>query len=329
MIDALRALRATEPGRLARSAALATALLFPAATAAQQAASETSEDPAEPSLFGHVFVIPALIRTPFARTNVSNSVGIGAAANVEFGSVVLPNGDTVAALIGYLKFEQLRFEFEHALRDWLSVWGRLQVDARLGTDVGSLLSAGVTLATGFELGWLAQLRETERSLLSASIFVRSSQHTLVDLPNWADDIVNGNTSDLVRTTPSLRAGAGLSYAWALNDLIGFMFAGNATYGEEFARQGDQFFFSGTAAMSLNMFARTNVPLGAAVTFRADSHPSVHGEQSEGWEAVGLRISYTGRDDFRLSLTAEGLRVPYQGDDAMTLGILSFDIQYFF
>ncbi len=115
----------------------------------------------------------------------------------------------------------------------------------------------------------------------------------------------------------------------LNDLIGFIFEGSATYGEELRRQGDQFFFSGTAAMSLNMAARTNVPLGVAVTFRVDSHPSVHGEQSEGWEAVGLRFSYTGRDDLRLSLTSEGQRIPYKGDDVMTVGILSFDIKFFF
>ena len=116
----------------------------------------------------------------------------------------------------------------------------------------------------------------------------------MDLPRWVDQIINGNTADLVLTTPSLRAGAGLSYAWVLNDLIGFLFEGNATYGEEPTRQGDQFFFSGTAAMSLNMSPRTNVPLGVAVTFRADSHPSVNGAQSEGREAVGLRFSYTGR-----------------------------------
>jgi hypothetical protein len=260
---------------------------------------------------------------------VSSTIGIGKAVDIDFGSLVLLSGDTVVALNGSLTFARLGFEYEHAMRDWLSVWGRLELDARLGTNVGSLVSAGVTLATGFELGWLAQVRETERSMLSASIFVRNTQHTLVDLPRWVDDIVNGKTAALVRSTPSVRAGAGLGYAWVLNDLIGFIFGGNATYGEQLRRVEDKFFFSGTAAMSLNMFGRTNVPLGAAVTFRADSHPSVHGEQSGGWEAVGLRFSYTGRSDLRLSITSEAQRVPYSEDDAMTVGIVSFSIQYFF
>jgi hypothetical protein len=151
----------------------------------------------------------------------------------------------------------------------------------------------------------------------------------VDLGRWSDDLINGNTADLVRNTPTLRAGAGLSYAWALNELIGFMFSGDATFGEGVVRQDDRFYFSGTAAMSVNLFARTNVPLGAAVTIRADSHPSVLGEQSEGWKAIGLRLSYTGRDDLLLSLTSEGQRVPYREDDTMTVGTVSFDIQYFF
>ena len=326
MINALRDFLATEPGRFSRQAVLAAALLFPATTAAQEPVPDRS---GVPILFGHAFVLPALIRTPFVRTNVSNTVAIGQALDVEFGEVVLPSGDTLAALNGDLTFARLAFAYEHALRDWLSVWGRLEVNARLGTDVGSLLSAGVTLATGFELGWLAQMRETERSLLSASVFVRNSSHTLVDLGRWADQLVNGNTANLVVTSPTLRAGAGLSYAWVLNDLIGFIFEGDATYGEELRREENQFFFSGTAAMSLNLDTRTSVPLGMAVTFRADSHPSVHGEQTSGWEAAGLRFSYTGRQDLRLSLTAEGQLVPYRGDQTVTVGLISFDIQYFF
>ncbi len=151
----------------------------------------------------------------------------------------------------------------------------------------------------------------------------------MDLPRWVDELVNGTPADLVVNTTSLRAGTGLSYAWVLNDLIGFILGGSATFGEQLRREEDQFFFSGTAAMSLNMFGRTNVPLGVAVTFRADSHPSVHGEQSGGWQATGLRFSYTGRDDLRLSLTSEVQRVPYSGDDDMTVGIVSFGIQYFF
>ena len=326
MISLFTSPRTGGHGRPGLGAALTVALLFPATAAAQEPASE---DEAVPSLYGHAFVISTLIQSPFVRTSVSNTVGLGQAVDVDFGSVMLPNGDTVAALNGSLTFAMFRFQYEHALRDWLAVWAQLEVAARLGTDVGALFSSGVTLATGFEVGWLAQLRETERSLLSASVFFRNSEHVLVDLPRWVDEIIGGNTAALVRTTPSLRAGAGLSYAWALNDLIGFVFSGDATYGEALRRQKARFFGSGTAAMSLNLAGRTNIPLGVALTFRADSYPSVHGEQSEGWEAVGLRVSYTGRDDVRLSLTSQGQRVPHRGDQGMTGGVLSFDIQYFF
>jgi hypothetical protein len=325
-MNALRASQLAEQRYLCRRVALAAVLLFPVTTAAQQ---PTSEDPGVPSLFGHAFVIPILVRTPFARTNVSSTVGVGQALDIEFGPVELPNGDTLAVLNGSLTFAVLRFEYEHALRDWLSVWGRLEVAARVGTDVGALLSAGVTLATGFELGWLAQVRETERSLLSASAFVRSSDQTLVDLTRWVDELTNGNITNLVRKTPSTRGGVGLGYAWALNNLIGFMFGGEATYGQALTRQADRFFFSGTAAISLNLSPRTNVPLGVAATFRVDSHPSVHGDQDEGWEAVGLRLSYTGRDDFRLSITSEGLRVPHRDNLDLTVGLITLEIQYFF
>ena len=282
-----------------------------------------------PVLGEHRFTMPGLVQDPFVRTRVSNTLGVGEAVDIDFGTIVLPGGDTLIAINGDLTFALLDFEYAHALRDWLGVWGRVSIAARLGTDVGALLSSGVTLGTAFELGWIAQVRETNKSLLSATVSVRNSSFTVVDLPNWVQDIIDGNSANLVKSTPSLRAAGGLHYAYAINDLFGVVFSGDASFGESLRERGQEWYFAGGAGVSMDLNARTDVPLGISLGLRADSYPTVNGSQTRGWQGYALTFAYNGRDDVILSLTTEGQRVPFREDDKMTVGMVSFDMRYFF
>lgn len=317
--------RAARVGLLAVSVGL-LACLAPAHLAAQDPTAESTK---MPSKYGHVFVPAPMLQGPFVRSHVENSLGIGQVVDIEFGVVTWPNGDTLVALNGDLQLAVLQFEYGHALRDWLEVWGQIGMAARLGTDVGSLLSSGVTLSTRFELGWLAQLRETDRSLLSASFAVRNSGFTFVDLPRWIDDIVNGESAQLVRSTPTLRVGTGLHYAWVLNDLIGFTAKGQASFGEALKESGNQWYFNAGGAVSANFQQRYSVPIGLALTLLADSYPAASGEQTSGWQGFGFRVAYTGRDDVMFALTSQGQRVPMGDDQRVTVGVMTFDMRYFF
>jgi len=282
-----------------------------------------------PNKYGHVFVPAPLLQGPFVRTHLVNSLGIGEVVDLEFGTITWPNGDTLVALTGDLQLAVLGFEYGHALRDWLEVRAQIGIAARLGTNVGALLSSGVTLNTRFQLGWLAQLRETDRSMLSVSFDVRNTGFTIVDLPRWIDDLVNGESAHLVRKTPTLRVGSGLHYAWVLNDLIAFSAKGQATFGEALKEDGNEWYFNAGAAASVNFQQRYSVPIGLALTLLADGYPAATGEQTAGWQGLGFRVAYTGRDDVMFALTSQGQRVPFKDDQRVSVAIVTFDMRYFF
>jgi len=282
-----------------------------------------------PAKYGHVFVDAPLSQSPFVRTSVLNSIGVGRALNLNFGTVILPDGDTLLALDGDLTVATLEFEYAHALRDWLGVWGDFRMGARVGTDAGALVASGVTLATTFEFGWLAQLRETDRSLLSSSFFVGNRSVTLVDVGSWIEGAVSGTGSDLVQTTPGVRVGVGLHYAWVLNQVVAFSGSGWGAYGEALDDQGDNVYYNGALSTSINLETKYGVPLGLSLTLRADSDPTLSGALSGGWQSVGLLFAYTGREDMMLGFGMRGERVPFDEERRMNVVQVGFDLRYYF
>jgi hypothetical protein len=282
-----------------------------------------------PTLYGHAFVDAPMLRSPFVRTSVMNSVGAGTASDVDYGSIVLPSGDTLYSLKGTLSVATLDFEYQHALRDWLGAWGQIRVGARTGTEAASLIATGVTFAVGFDLGWLARLRLTERSILSASLEVANQSATFVDLPRWLDEIRAGDGAQLVRTTPALRVGGGLHYAWVLNDLVAFSGSFEGARGQSIQVREDRWFLSGGVGASVNLHDRYGIPLGFGWTAKADGAPSLEGITDGSWQASGVRLAYTGRDDVRLSLTMEARRVPFDEEKHMIVNDISIDLKYYF
>jgi len=279
-----------------------------------------------PSKYGHVFVAAPMTQDPFPRTTIMNSIVVGQIVDLDFGRVILPEGDTLVAFGGDVTVATLSFEYQHALRDWLAVWGGFEMGARLGTDVGSLFHSGVTMSTDLEFGWLVRLRETDRSVLSTTLTVTRRSHTVVDLKGWVADLLR---SRLVRTRPVLRVGFGAHYAWVLNEVVAFGASGWAAEGDAVNSPDEQWYVTGALSMSVNLHPRYDVPLGAALTLLADSDPVISGALIGGWQGVGLRFAYTGRDDIMLSLTLQGQHVPFTAEEKINVVLGLFDIRYFF
>jgi len=296
--------------------------------APQHVAGQESRTPV-PTLYGHAFVEAPMLLSPFVRTTAMNSVGAGSASNVDHGTILLPSGDTLVALEGSITVATLEFAYQHALREWLGARGRVRVGARTGTEATSLLTNGVTFAVGFDLGWLARLRQTNRSVLSASFDVRTQSATFVDLRRWVGEIVAGEPAQLVRTTPTLRVGGGLHYAWVLNETVAFSGSFEGARGEAIPVREDRWFFSGGLGASVNLAEKHGVPVGFGLSVMADAESSLKGASDGAWQAVGFRMAYTGREDVRISMTLEFSRVPFDADADMTVRALSLDMRYYF
>jgi len=266
-----------------------------------------AQEPPRPSLAGHTFISTDLIPDAFVRTYLRSSVGYAQAAHIDYPPVVV-NGDTLAALDGNLVYAILGVEYQHALRDWLAVRAGLGMRSRLGTQVTSLVSEGVTVTNGFEFGWLARLRATTRTMLCGSLAVTNQTVTVIDPKQFAEDVANGVAdARLIDEVPTVRTAGGLRYAWAINRPFGFTVLTEGSYGESPRRRSpDSWEYVLGACMDFDAEAAWGVPLGAALAYRRMSLPVITATDNGDASETVLRLAYNGRSDFLIGLDILGV-----------------------
>ena len=300
-------------------------LLVATPAAAQQAATEVKL----PRLGNHTFVVNDLVDDPFIKTYVRNSVGLGTLSDFDVPLAVI-DGDTIIGFKGDLLFALLEFEYQHAVKDWIAAHGAFRLAGRLGTGVQSLLASGVTAANEFQLGWLIKLLRSERAMLSGSLNINNGDVTAINVLRFVEDIIDDQPASLIRTTPSLRGGGGLRFAYGLSPLFGFTVFGELGYGESVDRNAaSDWYYKAGGGLSLNLNGRTSVPLGFSVGFRGESLPVAADIDNDIVELL-FRIAYTGREDFSISIDVNYGDLPATGlRGNPRLATLRLNLRYYF
>jgi len=288
-------------------------LMLMIASLAAQEASPGNNQPREagqvadrmPKLQEHVFVPSDFIKDPFIKTYIRNSLGLASSMNYDFPAITIGNRE-VTGVQGGLMFTLLDFEYQHAVKEWLAVGGKVQVLGRFGTETPSLLAQGITAGYGFELHWLFKLWQNEKMMLSGSLNLWNNSFTGINLHDFISRIIEDGglepDNKLVRNTPSVRGGGGLRYAYGLSDLAGLKLYFESGYGESILRRAEsQWFCEFGGALSLNIKNRTNVPLGFLLGYQQNSFPLLGDGVSDDIRNIVLRVSYTGARDFSIGL----------------------------
>ncbi len=281
-----------------------------------------------PTKAGHSFVEAPLMRMPFVRTTVKLSIGAGKSGELDYGTVILPEGDTLVDLGGELLVTNLAFEYQYAVRDWLGVYTEILGRARTGTDGPSLVKTGVSYGVGFEVGWLAQLRESERSLLSGSLYLARRDIAFIEPLGFVEDRVQGRPPELITTTPSLRVGSSVHYALSISSVFGVYGTGTASFGESLRDRETEWLFGLVGGVSVDLKSQ-GVPIGIALTGRTDDDASAIGSANGPWTAVGVRLTYTRPTDMQLSLVSTVNRVPFTEAEKMTVWEVGVEMRYYF
>ncbi len=287
-----------------------------------------------PQLDGHRFSPTRIVPLPWVNSNIVSNLGMAQAYDVGTRSFVV-DGDTIPGLQGDLLFATLDLEYQQKIVDWFAVRVGYRVDARLGTDLQTLLSRGVSTVTGFEIGWLARLLESDRDMLSLDAYVSNKSFTVVDIVGFVEDVIDGIDASIVRKNNAVRFAGGVRYAHTFSNLFGVVATGNIGGAEPIERtDGSQLFFRVGGQLDFDLDAWRSIPLNVALGFRTDSYPEapedVDGNLSTGF----LRLSYIARDDFTIGLQFSGSRVPIrqrldEGDEDLKYGGVEFDLRYYF
>ncbi|MCL7936729.1 MAG: hypothetical protein M8860_12005 [marine benthic group bacterium] len=283
-----------------------------------------------PELDGHRFSPTRTVGDPWIRTHVVSYLGLGQATDLLQPPIVI-DGDTIPGLEGELLYATIDFEYQQRIVDWFAFRVGYAVDARLGTELGTLLARGVNTITGFEIGWLARVLESERDMLSLDFEVSNKSVTQVDIAGFVEDVIEGVEADIVRKSNTLRFSGGGRYAHAFSPLFGIIAVANLGVGESVRRdEDDEVFTQLGAQLDFDLASWRNIPLNVALGYLYDSYPEasqdVDGSISTGY----LRVGYVARNDFTIGLQFSGSSVPLQGDDNRAkFGIVEFDLRYYF
>jgi hypothetical protein len=278
---------------MVRSAAtLAVALL--ALGAAPRARAQEAP---RPSLAGHTFVSTDLVPDAFVRSYVRSVIGYAEATSIDYPPLVI-DGDTLQVLNGSLSYATLGFEYQAMLRNWIATRIGAVLVSRLGTQGSSLANEGVTIAQGYDFGFLAKLRQTPKSMLCGSIAVTNQTVTIVDVKQFAEDVASGvPNARLIDDIPTVRSDAGLRLAWAASPTFGVTLLGEGSYGDAPRRQ-ERTSWGWDVGASVDYDAEPShgIPMGVVFGYRLTSLPGVtamdHGNSSQ----TVLRIAYTGKRD---------------------------------
>jgi hypothetical protein len=263
-----------------------------------------------PNLNGHRFIASETVSDPFVNTYIVNQVGLGMATDLDFPLYEF-NGDTLFAPRGDLIFAALRFDYQQRIKRWLAVSMSFKTFGRLGTNAGSLLSAGITASTDLRLDWLIKLYENERSALSVDLGFRNSNTTVVDVFSFVEDIIEGEEAKLVDSIPSVHVVGGVRYAYAFSSLLGIKLFGTILYGDKTQNRdsGDELNFEFGGALSIDPRQRFGIPVGALLGYSRRTLSLGLDDNSSDSHEVEVKIEYTKPDDFSFGPSVSWASLP--------------------
>jgi hypothetical protein len=283
-----------------------------------------------PERDGHRFSPTRIVPVPSVSSYVVSTLGGAQAFDITTPPFVV-DGDTIPGLQGDLLFATLDLEYQQKIVDWFAFRIGYRVDARLGTELETLISRGVNTITGFEIGWLARLLESDRDLLMLDARVSNKNFTTVDIGGFVQDVIDGIDARIVRKTNAVRVAGGLRYAHAFSELFGIVANGELGVGESVVRnEDDEVFYRLGGQLDFDFDAWRDIPLNAALGFQTDSYPEATEDVDGNLNTGFLRLSYIARDDFTVGLTFFGSQIPTVVEqENLNYGGVEFDLRYFF
>jgi hypothetical protein len=267
---------------------------------------------------------------PFIRTYFKMAMGLGKAFDVKTKIFVI-NGEPVLGLQGDLAFLGVDVEYSQALKDWVAFRASIAVSGRLGTNVGTLLSSGISTANGLEMGWLFKLLQSNKVMLSGDLSFSNRTFTIISVERFVEDIVAGRPPQLTQKVPSTRVTGGARIAWGVSELFGMSGVLKTGYGESVnPLEGDKIFYTVGASVDFDLRAFSSVPLGINAGFATDSFPEGGEDIKSNISGTNFKIAYNGRPDFSVGLAFSGEQFKSESTEQnIRFGSVAFDLRYFF
>ena len=262
-----------------------------------------------PKVGDHTFTPVSYSNLPFTNTYLYTTTGVGQSLDLVHQLDPL-DGTKLIGLQGEVSFIDIGFSYQQRVRDWLAVYISLNLSARLGTELQSILLQGVNTVSGFEIGWHIRLLESDKVALSTVVELENLHGSFINIFGFAKDIINDHPyPSLSQNIPVLAFSTGFRFAWGLNDLIGLKASTDLAYGETYVRGQNGFALGLTVALDLDFYKRYSLPLGFVISSNITSMPEIVYVQDSYAKILRAKIAYTKSPDFNLGIEFSYMKIP--------------------
>ena len=275
------------------------------------AQSKREIPPNIPTLGGHRFMDNAIVSSAFSNTSFRLTLGYGESKRLPLNQVQI--GDTVlSATRGSLAYVMLNLNYEQRIKEWLSFYLTLGGSARVGLDTRGLLTQGLNTYYGYEIGWKVKIWDNEKNRLAGKIGIYNYEGNFINVFQYISDIINRVPDpQLSRDIPALQTVFGFMYARSFGSLVGLQLEASGGIGDTFIRQSSSTDFSYQlgGVVDINLYPKTNVPLGFSAAMGVSSMPDLALRDSGGVPVFNFKLAFTGTPDFMLSVNFTRFKLP--------------------
>ena len=284
-----------------------------------------------PVLNNFRFISSDVINNPFITSYIKTSVGAGTAVNLTSYIKDL-DGNILEKFSGRISFITADILFQIAVNNWMALSGKYEGFARLGTNTYTILTSGISYATGYSLGAKVKIWGNNKMMLSGSLDYNRSKVFLYSIYEFAKKVLESGTinKNLLVRDDIISTFISVDYAFAPADWCGLLAVAGWGVGNPFNSKDRGNVRVGLAtSVDFDNIKYVGIPVGVLLSVKFNSFLE-SGENNTNVLTYGLRIGYTGHKDFDVGIENTYQSLNYQlSDEKINTLLTAIKLRYYF
>jgi len=264
--------------------------------------AQSSDTTLLPSRGEHIFTSITDVEDPFISTKFNLNLGIANLFNTEI-PVTIPVENKTVNFQPQLFYVVGGIEFQKSINDWAAIHLNAGATARIGNDVVSIATQGISAANFFGIGLMFCLAENKNLFLSGSIDLNKSSLTYISLQGKFEDFVSDTSLNqkVFNQYQILTGQLQLRFAYNFSSVIGIMANGSGSFGEAYAyNSNNELNWSFGALLSVDLRNWINIPFGIGLGGTILSNDWEFSETKNPIYSANLNISFINQRDLSIS-----------------------------
>jgi hypothetical protein len=264
--------------------------------------AQNSDSTRLPSLDNHIFTNITGVEDPFINTKFILNVGLANLFNTEI-ALNIPETNKTITFQPQLFYAVGGLEYQQAINDWSAIHLRTIGAARIGDNVVSIATQGISAASFFGIGMMFKLAKSKDLMLSGVIDLNNTSFTYISLAGKFEDIISDSVSNqqVFNQYQILTGNMQFRFAYRFTKTLGLMASASGSYGEIYGYDSDnEINWSFGTLLSVDLKNWIHIPFGIGFGGTIVSNDWQFSETKNPVYTVNLNISFIEQNDLSIA-----------------------------